>query len=51
MTDVPSLQDGWTPLHQAASVGHAKVVQMLLDAEADKEAKDTVRGAGDATQG
>jgi ankyrin repeat protein len=51
MTDAPSLQDGETPLHQAASEGHAEVVQMLLDAKADTEAKDTVRGAGDATQG
>ena len=51
MTDVPSLQNGDTPLHQAASVGHAEVVRMLLDAKADKEAKDTVRGARDATQG
>jgi ankyrin repeat protein len=51
MTDAPSLQDGWTPLHQAALAGHAEVVQMLLDAEADTEAKHAVRGAGDATQG
>ena len=51
MTDAPSLQGGETPLHGAASEGHAEVVRMLLDAKADTEAKLKVRGAGDATQG
>ena len=27
--------DGWTPLYAAAGGGHAKIVQMLLDAGAD----------------
>ena len=42
-------QDGLTPLLFAALQGHAAVVEQLLAAEANKEAKDTVsweRGGG-----
>ena len=39
-------QIGWTPLHWAAEKGHAAVVEKLLAAQADKEAKDMVRGQG-----
>ena len=37
-------QNGRTPLHLAAEEGHAAVVGALLAAEADKDAKDEVRG-------
>ena len=33
--------DGWTPLMYASYHGHAKVVEALLDAGADKELKAT----------
>ena len=33
--------DGWTPLMVASRWGHAKVVEALLDAGADKELKAT----------
>ena len=34
------VQDGWTPLHGAASHGRLEVVQLLLRHGADKELKD-----------
>ena len=34
------MQDGFTPLHWAASKGHLEVVQLLLRHGADKELKD-----------
>ena len=37
-------QDGDTPLHIAALKGHATVVEQLLAAGADMEAKDVVSG-------
>ena len=37
-------QDGMTPLHWAAEMGHEEVVVALLAAEADKEARDQVIG-------
>ena len=37
-------QEKKTPLHRAAEFGHAAVVEKLLAAGADKEAKDAVRG-------
>ena len=39
-------QDGETPLHLAAHRGRVAVVEQLLAAGADVEAKDTVRGQG-----
>jgi hypothetical protein len=36
-------QSGWTPLHFAASRGHASVVTLLCERGADKEANDNVR--------
>ena len=39
-------QHGRTPLHWAAKAGHAAFVGALLAAEADKDAKDHVRGGG-----
>ena len=41
-------QNGQTPLHWAAVNGHAAVVAALLEAEADKEAKDKVIGGRDS---
>ena len=38
------LQDGWTPLHEAAADGHLTVVQALLEAGARLEAMSKVRG-------
>ena len=38
------LQYGATPLHCAASKGHAAMVEQLLAAEANTEAKIVVRG-------
>ena len=38
-------QGGWTPLHCAASEGHASVVRALLERGANVEAKDMVRCA------
>ena len=35
-----------TPLHLAAKIGHATVVEQLLAAKADVEAKGMVRGQG-----
>jgi ankyrin repeat protein len=35
---------GWTALIRAAMHGHADCVRLLLDAGADKEAKNDVRG-------
>ena len=37
-------QDGRTPLFIAAKQGSLELVQLLLDAGANTEAKDTVRG-------
>ena len=34
------MQDGNTPLHNAAAMGHLEVVQLLLQHGADKELKD-----------
>ena len=39
-------QNGSTPLHWAAEKGHAAVVERLLAAQADKDAKNEVRGEG-----
>jgi hypothetical protein len=36
-------QGGWTALIRAARFGHTDCVRLLLDAGADKEAKDHVR--------
>ena len=36
--------NGWTPLMKASYWGHAKVVEALLDAGADKELKGTSGG-------
>ncbi len=38
-----TVQDGRTALMCAADIGYADCVRMLLDAGADKEAKDNVR--------
>jgi hypothetical protein len=38
-------QNGWTALICAATNGHADCVRLLLDAGADKEAKDSVRAS------
>ena len=37
-------QHGLTPLHEASRTGDATVVEQLLAAGADKEAKDVVSG-------
>lgn len=34
--------DGWTPLHEAVSMGKPKVVELLINAEADVNAKDSM---------
>ena len=39
-----ALQNGHTPLYIAVWKGHLEVAQLLLDAGANKEAKDKVRG-------
>ena len=36
-------QDGCTPLYAAAENGHQEVVQLLVQADADKNAPDNVR--------
>ena len=41
-----SPQNGKTPLHLAVTNGNASVVEQLLAAKADMEAKDKVRGQG-----
>ena len=40
-----ALQDGYTPLIYAACGGHADCARLLLDAGADKNAKDRVRAS------
>ena len=35
-------QNDWTPLHHAASNGHEGVVQVVIAAGADKNARDSV---------
>ena len=40
-----AVQERRTPLHDAAGAGSIDVLQALLDAGADKEAKDSVRRA------
>ena len=40
------VQIDFTPLIAASSAGHLEVVQALLAAGADREAKDKVRGGG-----
>ena len=42
----PAPQSGRTPLHRAAVFGHAAVVEQLLAAGAETEAKDDVRREG-----
>lgn len=37
------IQENITPLHFAAGDGHVAIVQLLLQAGADMDAKDTVR--------
>ena len=37
------VQDGWTALHAAAQEGHSRVVEMLLEANADVNIKTNVR--------
>ena len=39
-------QGGFTPLHEAATGGHAAVVEQLLVAGAAKDVKNGVRGVG-----
>ena len=41
---LPCVQDGWTILMEASKKGHLEVVQVLLAAGADKEAKSDVSG-------
>ena len=38
-----SVQDGFTALHVAAQEGHLRVVEMLLEANADVSVKTDVR--------
>ena len=38
-------QDGLTPLHWAAMRGHAEIVEALLEAGADKDAKTKVQSS------
>ena len=40
------LQNGWTPLHEAALKGHLQVAQALVEAGADVNSKNNVRGVG-----
>jgi ankyrin repeat protein len=37
------LQDGFTALHMAASLGHMEIMKLLQDAGADLDAISTVR--------
>ena len=43
-SSLPVSQDGWTALILAAANGKEGCVKLLLDAGADKEAKDNVCG-------
>ena len=42
-THLYPVQDGWTALHAAAQEGHLRVIEMLLEANADVNIKDSVR--------
>ena len=44
-THLYPVQDGWTALHVAAQEGHLRVVEMLLEANADVSIKTNVRVA------
>ena len=46
-----TLQYGNTPLHRAMYKGDAKVVQVLVDAGADMNEKNQVRGGGQGIVG
>ena len=42
LTSFVHAQDGWTPLHEAASNGHVKIAQLLMEKGANIEATDKV---------
>ncbi|ROW12098.1 hypothetical protein VMCG_00705 [Cytospora schulzeri] len=43
-------EDGWTALHFGAAVGHAEIVQMLLQSGAESEIKTKIPGPYDAAE-
>ena len=51
LTRARASQNGDTPLHNAMYKGDAKVVQVLVDAGADTNVKDKVRGGGEGIVG